>query len=42
MSGKQLLLHDALAQEVTGGMPHSDEWKTEAAGRARATAEEAT
>lgn len=41
MSGKQLL-YDALAQEVTGGMLHSDERKTEAAGRTRAIAEEAS
>lgn len=39
MSGKQPLLHQALAQVVTGGMSHSDECKNEAAGRARATAE---
>lgn len=42
MSGKQLLLHEVLAQVVTGGMLHSDEWKNEAAGRTRAIAEEAS
>lgn len=42
MSGKQLLLHEVLAQVVTGVMLQSDEWKNEAAGRTRAFAEEAS
>lgn len=42
MSGKQALLHQLLARVVTGGMSHPDECENEAAGRARAAAEEAS